>query len=68
MVWSERHGVTLPTHLTISLATTSDSLAIHTQNHETKDWIFACVVDNSVNNMRVWYDINNYLQYISIYF
>lgn len=53
MLWSEHNGVTLPTYLTISLATAFDSLAVHTQNHETKDWIFACVVDNSVNNMRV---------------
>ncbi|KAK9500619.1 hypothetical protein O3M35_001854 [Rhynocoris fuscipes] len=53
MIWTEPKGVSLPTHISVSLATASDTLAIQTQNHKTKDWIFACVVDNSVSNMRV---------------
>ncbi|KAF6201594.1 hypothetical protein GE061_003986 [Apolygus lucorum] len=42
-----------PAHITVSLHTAADVLAIDARNHETRDWIFACVVDTSISNIRV---------------
>ncbi|XP_014242271.1 GPI inositol-deacylase isoform X2 [Cimex lectularius] len=52
MTWFEKY-VDKTTHITVSLATAADTLAVLTENHENRDWIFACVVDTTVNRMRI---------------
>lgn len=54
--WTKAEGVINDTtFVIISLATASDTLALHATNHENRDWIFTCMSQTNYNGMKKWY-------------
>ncbi|KAL1117448.1 hypothetical protein AAG570_004774 [Ranatra chinensis] len=53
-VWDRPRGIATTSHITVPLATAADTMVVEGINHKTKDWLFTCRADGSVNGTRIW--------------